>query len=103
MGKMRPWLSCACGAGRQAMIGRKLPLLVPYLLLSLAFFSFTQSESAETAQPYDGRWAVTFDPIEGACTRYEIEVRISDCVIGHGGDLGFFTASGQVSAQGQVD
>jgi hypothetical protein len=97
------WLFLPCCARRHVMMGCKPRLLVLYLLLSLASVSPPRSAMAETAHPYDGRWAVTFIPDEGACTRQEIEVRVSDGVIGHIGDFGLFTASGEVSAQGQVD
>lgn len=85
------------------MTGCKPPLLVLSLLLSMALFTPPQSAIAKTVEAYNGRWAVTFEPTEGTCARRQIEVRISDGVIGHVGDVGFFTASGHVSTEGEVD
>ena len=84
-------------------MGCKARLLMLCLCLSLASASLIRSAAAETAHPYDGRWSVTFNPTEGACAQHQIEVRITDGVIGHVGDFGLFTASGEVSPQGHVD
>jgi hypothetical protein len=85
------------------MMGCKARSLMLCLCLSLAFVPLVRPAAAETAHPYDGRWSVTFNPTEGACAQHQIEVRITDGVIGHVGDFGLFTASGEVSPQGQVD
>ena len=85
------------------MLGYKRRSLLLCLLVSAVFILPPQNATAETAHRYDGRWAATFIPTEGACSRHSIELRVTDGRIGHVGDVGFFTASGEVSAQGQVD
>ncbi|GJD49039.1 hypothetical protein OPKNFCMD_1767 [Methylobacterium crusticola] len=77
--------------------------LVPCLLAGLALSAPPRPASAQAASPYDGRWAVTFVPTEGACARHQIDVSVTNGVIGHSGDFGLFTASGDVSPQGLVD
>lgn len=77
--------------------------LVPFLILGLAVLLPPRDAAAETARRYDGRWEATFISTEGACAQHRIELRVTDGAIGHVGDVGFFTASGEVSAQGQVD
>ena len=85
------------------MFGYKLRLLVLIHILGVCFSSSPWNAVAGTPHRYDGRWEATFVPTEGACSQHTIELRVSDGAIGHGGDVGFFTASGEVSSQGQVD
>lgn len=85
------------------MLSFKPRSLVLWLVLSSASLGSSWDAAAETAHRYDGRWNATFIPTEGACAQRTIELRVTDGVIGHVGDVGFFTASGEVGAQGQVD
>lgn len=85
------------------MFGYRPRLLVLWLILGLISLSPPRTATADTPHRYDGRWEATFIPLEGACSQHTIELRVSDGAIGHVGEVGFFTASGEVSSQGQVD
>src|SRR4051794_21005378 len=61
------------------------------------------SAGAQNTRLCDGRWAVIVPPQEGACVQHQIEVRVTDGVIGPMGDFGLLMASGEVGPQGQVD
>ena len=73
------------------------------LLMPLLVSGYDDLAVAQSTHLFDGRWAVTFDPREGSCAQHEIEVRITDGILGHAGLSGFFTASGEVNAKGRVD